>query len=131
MGLGYTSLRFLELSIAVEHAPGLPPLDAGVAGGRVHCGDLADPFLASTGRAVTERQTVLVTGAAGHVVELEVVHRLATRGHDVVALVHDRMEISPTTAAAFGTCPCCAATSGERRSVWTRKSWRALPTGSG
>lgn len=41
---------------------------------------------------MTERRTVLVTGAAGHV-GAEVVHRLATRGHDVVALVHDRMEI--------------------------------------
>jgi len=38
------------------------------------------------------KTAVLVTGAAGHV-GAEVVHRLTKRGHNVVALVHDHVEI--------------------------------------
>jgi acyl carrier protein len=40
--LGYTSLRLLELSIAVERAFGLPPLDQDMLSGVSTVGDLAN-----------------------------------------------------------------------------------------
>lgn len=49
-------------------------------------------------------RTVLVTGAAGHV-GAEVVHRLTKRGHDVVALVHDRLQIIANNDRPVGKVP--------------------------
>lgn len=42
IGLGYTSLRFIELSIALERAFNLKPLTPEALGGIVTVGDLAD-----------------------------------------------------------------------------------------
>ncbi len=42
VGLGYTSLRFLELSIAVEHAFSLPPLTPESLAGVSTVADLAE-----------------------------------------------------------------------------------------
>lgn len=42
VGLGYTSLRFLELSIAVEHAFGLAPLTPESLAGVCTVADLAE-----------------------------------------------------------------------------------------
>jgi thioester reductase-like protein len=53
---------------------------------------------------VSTRPGVLVTGAAGHV-GAEVVHRLATRGHDLVALAHNRLEIVANSGRHVGDVP--------------------------
>lgn len=49
-------------------------------------------------------RTVLVTGAAGHV-GAEVVHRLTRRGHDVVTLVHDQLQILANNGRCAGDVP--------------------------
>lgn len=53
---------------------------------------------------MTAGRAILVTGAAGHV-GAEVVHRLAKRGHDVVALVHDRPMIVANNGRSVGEVP--------------------------
>lgn len=50
-GLGYTSLRFLELSIAVERAFDLPPLAPEVLAGVVTVGDLVNLVRAQRDRS--------------------------------------------------------------------------------
>lgn len=53
---------------------------------------------------MTTKPGVLVTGAAGHV-GAEVVHRLARRGHDVLALVHDRRDVVTNNGRRVGKVP--------------------------